>query len=160
MIAKGNKEYAAILTQINTDRADNTKLEEQGLQALAQADAVMKEASEIGAQRDKDQARRDELASALQEYEDENAMRKAELEKQREELAAELPQDVYRTFRRAAGKHEGEALVQVEQHNPRLAEYSCGGCSIGVTLEQVNAIRNRGEISVCSSCGRLLWMPS
>ena len=156
--AKGNREYAAILTQINTDKADNAKLEEQGLQALAQADAVMKLAEEIGAQRDKDQARREELAAALRKYEQENAARKDELQKQREDLAFELPGEVYATFRRAADKLDGEALVEVEQYNPRAEEFTCAGCAMGVTLEQVNAIRNRGEIAVCQNCGRLLWI--
>ncbi len=156
--AKANKEYAALLTQINTDKADNAKFEEQGLQALAQADAVMKQAEELRAQRDRDEARRMELVEALKAYERENEGRMAELTRLRNELAQRLPAKIYDTFRRAAEKHDGEALVQAEQQNVRLEDFSCGGCFMSITLEQVNAMRNRGEIATCHSCGRLLWM--
>src|ERR1041385_3617736 len=40
---KTNKEYSAILTQLNTNKADNSKIEEKVLLALTQIDAKKKE---------------------------------------------------------------------------------------------------------------------
>ena len=47
--AKTNREYAAILTQINTTKADNAKTEEEALKVMQEADAVHDEAEKIKA---------------------------------------------------------------------------------------------------------------
>ena len=45
---------------------------------------------------------------------------------------------------------------QCARENPRREEFSCGGCSMAVTLEQVNRIRYHDEVNTCNFCGRIL----
>ena len=45
--AKTNKEYAAVLTQINTLKADNARLEEEALKILQDADTIKAQADEV-----------------------------------------------------------------------------------------------------------------
>ena len=55
--AKTNKEYAAILTQINTFKADNAKLEEEVLKIMQDVDAVKAQAEKISVQVEAEQKR-------------------------------------------------------------------------------------------------------
>ena len=55
--AKTNKEYAAILTQINTLKADNAKLEEEALRIMQDADAIKAQADKVAKQIEAEKAR-------------------------------------------------------------------------------------------------------
>ena len=61
--AKTNKEYAAILTQINTIKADNTKLEEQALEAMQKYESVKAEADELQIRIESEQKRLEEITA-------------------------------------------------------------------------------------------------
>jgi len=55
--AKTNKEYAAVLTQLNTNKADNSKIETQSLELLKNIEADETECKEIQGQIDPNRSR-------------------------------------------------------------------------------------------------------
>ena len=59
--AKTNKEYAAVLTQINTLKADNSKLEDQALKIMTQVDELKGQADEVQTTIDQEQQRLEEI---------------------------------------------------------------------------------------------------
>ena len=157
--AKSNKEYAAILTQLNTTKADAAKQEEQALQIMSEVEAVREQARVQLEQAAKEKERLAELQGAMEAYEAPVQVRIGDLQREREEVAGELPHQVLIIFERVAARHDGEGLAQVVQENPRRQEFSCGGCSMAVTLEQVNRLQDREEVVICNCCGRLLHLP-
>jgi len=153
--AKTNKEYAAVLTQLNTTKADNSKIETQILELMKAIEADEEEVASIRAQIDEqkkvlDETRKKAEASAAT-HEDEIAKIQAEWD----DAAKSLPAEALEAFRRVAETYDGEAVVMVDQPEGKGA-YSCGGCFMGVTAEVVNMLMTRDEIIRCSNCTRIL----
>jgi predicted nucleic acid-binding Zn-ribbon protein len=82
-----------------------------------------------------------------------------ELQAGRDQALEDMPRELVNIFERVSARHEGEVLAVVVQENPRRQEFSCGGCSMAVTLEQFNRLQDRNEIVTCNVCGRILHLP-
>src|SRR5205085_8008959 len=85
---KTNKEYAAILTQLNTDKADNAKVEDSVLAGLTKVDELKSSEAQLRATLAKEKARVVELEKAAAETQARLAARLKDLESQRETAAA------------------------------------------------------------------------
>lgn len=155
--AKTNKEYSAILTQLNTTKADNSKIEERVLAVWKQIEGKKKELAALQEQRDKEQAKLEEARAALREVEEKSKDKLNQLAGIRETAAEAVPPKALDTFNRVAKKHEGEAMAQVIRTHPRRDEYACEGCNMSITIEQLNNILSREDAVLCNTCGRILY---
>jgi len=155
--AKNNKEYSAILTQLNTDRADNSKLEERILEELTAIDKLKVSLDEI--EKTLEENKKD-LAGAESEFQEFKQGLQQEidtLEKEHDAVSQEVaPKDLL-IFERVAEAHEGEAMAKVVKPDPREMEYICDGCNMSIPAEKVNALLTRDEIQLCNICGRILF---
>ncbi len=156
--AKSNKEYAAILTQLNTDKADALKLEDRVLAGLTKVDEFKKKADELKAQMDKEQARLAELKKDVADHQAHLAKELKSLEEQREEAAEAVGAENLQHFERACERHDGEAMGMVERVHPKRAEYICTGCHMSVPLERVNSLQTRDDVQLCPNCLRILCL--
>lgn len=159
-VAKTNKEYSAILTQLNTNKADNSKVEERVLAIFNQVEAKRKAAAAAQEELDREVAKLEELKAAWRETEDKAKDRLAALLLDREAAAEAVPASVLDVFNRVARKHEGGAMAQIVRTHPKRSEYACEGCNMAVTIEQVNSILSRDDPTLCNSCGRILFYES
>ena len=155
---KTNKEYAAILTQLNTDKADALKIEDKVLAAMSKVDELKKQEAERRATLDKEKARMSETQKSSSDLEAKLAAQIKELEAQREKAADQVPPEALRVFERARDKHDGEAMAAVEQPHPRRPEYVCSGCNMSITLETINSLQSRDDVQVCHVCSRILYL--
>lgn len=156
--SKTNKEYAAVLSQLNTDKADASKIEDAVLAALARIDEHKKQEAELRAAREKELVRVAELEKAAAETEARLAAKLKELELQREAAAASVPPESLLFFERACEAHDGEGMAAIEQVHPKRSEYVCSGCNMSLTLETVNSLQSRDVIVQCQTCSRILYL--
>jgi predicted nucleic acid-binding Zn-ribbon protein len=156
--AKTNKEYAAILTQINTDKADNAKHEESGLQQLAQVEAARKELEALKESRARDHERLTRETASIDSFAASRQGDLQRLQKEREQVASGLPPAAIQAFERVAERHDGEAMATVEQPDRRRQEFVCGGCHMSVPLDIFNAVQFGDDLKHCGSCGRILYV--
>ncbi len=159
-VAKTNKEYAAVLTQLNTTKADNSKIETQVLELMRDIEADEAECGEmqeqIGEKKRALEQTRKEAELLATGYE-------AEIEKiqaEWEQVAQTIPAEVLEIFKRVAETYDGEALAVVEKQGDRTETYSCGGCFMGITVESVNLLMTRDDIIRCPNCTRILVLGS
>lgn len=157
---KTNKEYAAILTQLNTDKADNLKFEDEVLAALGKVDELKKSLADLEAQLTKEQTRAAQLDQAAHETEQRLSGQLSKLEAQRETATDGIPLDALKIFERACERHDGEGMAMVEQTHPKRAEFVCSGCYMSVTLESINSLQSRDAIITCPNCQRVLFLES
>jgi len=159
--AKTNKEYAAILTQMNTIKADNARLEESALQILQQVEVIEGEAKKIEADIEVEQQRLAEVqASSQAEVDRLNAMLE-QLTAKRDAAAQAVSPETLGAFNRVAGRYDGEAMAEIEiQGRKPPYSYVCGGCYMTLNAEHANALRVRDEIRTCDNCGRILYIPT
>ncbi len=157
--AKTNKEYAAILTQLNTFKADNAKVEEQALNVMQEADVIKVDADKVQEEIGTEEKR---LGEIQQSNEEEIARLDAmldDLSNQRKVAAGEIDSEALGAFNRIAVTYEGEAMARIEvQGNKPPFSYVCGGCYMSLNAEHANALRVRDEIRHCDNCGRILYM--
>jgi len=158
--ARTNKDYAAILTSINTEKADSAKIEKLALEKLAELERVQEAVEACLQQRVTAEQHLEKCEQALQEFLESTAEQRQTLEAQRDTAASGLPPSTMSIFARVAAKHDGEALAEVIRLHPRREEYACGGCHMTVTLDRVSVLRSRDEVQFCGACERILYLPS
>lgn len=155
-LAKTNKEYSAILTDLNTNKADNSKLEAEILELMKTSEADEAECLElqnqIDAQKEKvNQVRKNAETQAIELEQD---VTRVQLEWN---AAAEgIDKEALEIFKRTAETYDGEALAVAEQQDERTGVYSCGGCFMRTPDEVVNQLMTHDDIIRCSNCSRIL----
>ena len=156
--AKTNKEYASLLTVLNTSKADNSKLEIQILELMKAIEAdeaeCQKSREEIETQKEKLEQVRKEAESSAVSLEEEVTTVQAEWD----EAASMITPEALEIFKRVAETYDGEAVVEVEEQEGRSSVYSCGGCFMSITNESVNLLMTRDEIIRCANCTRILTL--
>jgi uncharacterized protein len=156
---KTNKDYAVILTQINTLKADNSKLEEQVLKIMAEVDLVKTDADKLQVQMQAEQARLAEIERLSSEEVNRLTVMLANLTAQREEAAKTVAPEYLSVFDRIAANYDGDAMAVIEIRGKRPPhDYICGGCFMSLNAEHVNALRTRDAIRTCDNCGRILYL--
>ncbi|MCJ7730233.1 MAG: C4-type zinc ribbon domain-containing protein [Sedimentisphaerales bacterium] len=155
-VAKTNKEYAAVLTQLNTTKADNSKIETQILDLMKGIEADEAELAEI-------QKQIEEQKRNLEQIRKESERLAAKYEVEIEEIQAEwsqasqaVPAEPLRLFNRVAETYDGEAMAVIERQEGRTETYTCGGCFMGVPAESVNILMTKDDIIRCPNCTRIL----
>jgi len=154
--AKTNKEYAAVLTMLNTTKADNSKIETQILELMKAIETDEEECAgirkQIEDQKQLLEETRKKAEGSATGYEDEIAKIQSEWDR----VAEAIPPASLEVFNRVADTYDGEAVVKVDQQEGKSGAYSCGGCFMGITAESVNMLMTRDEIIRCPNCTRIL----
>jgi len=155
-----NKEYAAVLAQLNNEKADASRLENQAMELMQ---AVEQKKQELAAreQEQEAEARKCEQYEAdLRQARASFAGRLGELESRRRQAMQTLDAQVVSLFERLSQRYDGEVMAEVQQPNPRQDEYVCGGCYMALRPDVANALKVRDEIQTCKNCGRILYLAS
>lgn len=153
-----NKEYAALLSQLNNEKADTNKIESRALELMG---AIEAKKTAMGTQTGAEQVENTRLAALQAELDGARkrfADRLADLERQRREKAALVDREALSLFQRLAERYEGEAMAEAICANSRRDEFVCGGCNISLTADMSNALRIRDDTLTCKSCGRILYI--
>ena len=153
-----NKEYAAILSQLNNEKADRTRVEARALELMSEVDNKKKALADLDAATKDESRRLDNLKAQLEQARGSFNDRLHALQKQRDEAAGHLDPKALDVFNRISERYDGEAMARVIQVHPRRQEYSCEGCNMSLTAERANQLLSRDEMGTCGSCGRILHM--
>jgi hypothetical protein len=157
--AKTNKEYASILTQINTRKADNAKCEEEVLKIMQEVDALQAEADRVKSRIEVEENRLEEVRQNNAEEIERLTKMAEELGNRRDAAAGEVPDSALAEFERVSDRYEGEAMAVIEVHGKKPPfDYVCGGCFMSLNAEHANILRTRDEVRTCDNCRRILYM--
>jgi len=155
-----NKQYSALLVEVNTGKIEQGKLEEEALAAMTKAEEL---AGEVEALSGKVQAQAQLVEGSTKEVAEARDEIGAELEKltaERDAAGEPLPPGVRKQYDRLSHVHDGEAMAGISEQNKRRMEYTCEGCYTIIPVEIVNALITRpDEVINCKSCERILYVP-
>lgn len=154
--AKNNKEYAAILTELNTNKADNSKIESQILELMKAVEADQTDSLQLKQQIEEQKAKLEQVRKDSETMAAKYEAELAAIQTEKEQAASNIPSEQLTTFERVAETYDGEALATVEQQDARSEAYTCGGCFMGLTIETANSLMTKDEIIRCPSCSRIL----
>ncbi len=157
--ANNNKEYQAFLIEINTEKVDKAKSEEQLLQTMEAVETLQNEVKEltsgVEAETQKLTTMQSEIGGRVEALQAEvDALRP-----RREAAAAEVPARARDPFERLAERYEGEALSAVFKPSYRREEYACTVCNMDLVTDIYNKLHTRDDLVYCPSCGRMLYIP-
>ncbi len=153
------REYGAMLKEIDTIKERTNTHEQQTLEALERSEESQKRLEELGGEfRDLDQRYQTELAKWEQEK-PAVARTIEKLTREVRELRKRLPRSVLPLFDRIYARHEGRALARIEQTKApgTNTAWHCSECSYNVRPQIVVEIRNSGSPNQCDSCKRILY---
>ena len=148
---KTNKEYQAMLQQIQDAKADASVIEDQILGLFDQAD---KTKNESGQEKESLQAAEKvfgEQKGRIQNRIKEIDERIAQLESQRKQITPALDKKILAQYERILLNRDGLAIVGVKGN-------SCGGCNMFVPPQAINLIRMYERIITCEVCNRMLYV--
>lgn len=148
---KNNKEYSAVLSEIETLKAEKGRIEEEilGLMELQEGGGRDLVEAEAHLKRKEAETRRQER-EATEELQTLRADRDA-VRNDRDSLARDLPRDVLAQYARLLKGRGGLAVAVVGTSG------ICGGCRVTLTPHRFMQVRSSSEIMTCESCGRILY---
>ncbi|MGD0462372.1 MAG: C4-type zinc ribbon domain-containing protein [Tepidisphaeraceae bacterium] len=157
--AKNNREYQAFLVEINTEKLDKAKVEDQLLNVMASVEKLQAETRELKAllevERKKPQAMRGEIDDRVKQLQAEvDSLRLI-----REAAAAAVPHKALEAFERLAERFEGEAMSALAKPDRRREEYACTACNMDLVTDVYNKLHTRDQLVFCPSCKRILYIP-
>ena len=156
--AKTNKEYSALLTQINTFKADNAKLEEDILKIMESLDTIKAEIESVDATAASEQERLTKVQNTNASEVTKLEGLIAELQIKRDDAASHVDPTVLKAFERMANAKDGEAMARIEVLDAKRGEFNCGVCYMTLSAEHFSALLSRDEIRHCGSCGCILYV--
>jgi predicted nucleic acid-binding Zn-ribbon protein len=154
--AKTNKEYAALLTQLNTTKADNSKIENQSLDLLKDIEVDEAECKDILKQIEEQKQTLDQTRKESESLAAKYETNIDDIQAEWNQIAKDVPRNPLEIFKRVAESYDGQAVALVEQQEGRVGTYSCGGCFMGVPAESVNMLMTKDDIIRCPNCTRIL----
>ncbi len=153
-----NKEYAAVLAQLNNEKADASRLESKALELMSGVEAQRKVVSEVQEEERVEASRLQDFQAQAARAQHTFSEKLSELQQRRDTAAEQISQKVATMFERLSERYDGEVLAKIERVHPRRDEFLCSGCHMSISAEHYNAAMVRAEVQTCPNCGRILFI--
>lgn len=155
-----NKEYKALLTELNTYKADRSSVETEALTQMQKVDELRKQMAELDKQAEEREKLRKVAESDRQKKEAEIADRLAELKAERSAAASQVSERVMKVYAENVRSMGEEAMAPVQELDRRNHEYTCGSCQMTVPVDKMATLMrpNSDEIVRCASCRAILYV--
>lgn len=158
--AEDNKQYQALLVDINTHKADRDRIETDALEAIETADTRKAESESLKAQLAAEQSKLEQLEQTNDSTVKQLTVEVGELEPAREKASAAVSSANVKVFEKLSERYDGEALAPIEMPDSRRMEYFCGACNSEMPVDIYNRLHSRDEVTLCPMCSRILFIPA
>lgn len=155
------REYGALLQEIDTAKAQIAASEEQALSMIERYDQTQKE---LAAKRESFREVEERYAVELARWEGEKPAVAKQVDELRGRIAVlkdRLPKGLVSQYERIRERHPSGALAPIrllERPGRGQREWHCGACSYRVRPQVVVEIKNNGSLVQCDSCKRILYV--
>lgn len=147
---KTNKEYQALLTEIETLKGANSREEEEILELLDEVDELKKSLSkrekEIGTTLTKIEGEKKILQEKMARDQE---ILKRQMER-REAVTKQLQSTLYKLYNTLKEKRKGVGVVSVKQE-------TCQGCFVNVPPQMFIEVQKNNTLIRCPNCNRILY---
>ena len=154
------REYGALLQEIDTVKGQISSFEEQGLAAMERVEASTQALEE---KRAAFQELEERYQTELERWEGEKPELAREAEALRERVAGlrqEVPRPQLAQFERILERTKGNALAPIRKidRGRGPAMWHCGVCNYNVRPQVLVEVNDRGSLIQCDSCKRILYV--
>jgi predicted nucleic acid-binding Zn-ribbon protein len=145
-----NEEYRALAHEIETCRAEITKIEDGEIELMEQSEQTQKEASRLSREADETKKMVEGQVAQLDQREENLKKELAELQQGRAELAAVVEKTALNRYERLI-ESKGDNVVVGVDHSV------CGGCHMKLPAQIIVTCQGQQKIVSCTNCGRILY---
>jgi len=145
-----NEEYRALAHEIDACKADITKIEDQEIGLMEQAEQVQKDNVRVTREAGETKKLAGDQVAQLNQREENLKKELAELQQGRAELTAAVEKSARARYERLI-KSKGENVVVGVHHGV------CGGCHMKLPAQILVFCMADQEIITCTNCGRILY---
>ncbi len=147
---KTNKEYQALLSEIETIKGASSREEEEILQVLEEIDELKKDLAkrekEVAILLEKIEA---EKKTTQEKMAQDEIFWKEQMER-REHLCQQIESKLYSLYNTLREKRQGVGVVNVKQE-------TCQGCFVHIPPQMFIQVQKNQEIIRCPNCNRILY---
>jgi predicted nucleic acid-binding Zn-ribbon protein len=147
---KTNKEYQALLSEIDAIKEANSRMEEEILQVMDEIDELKKDLSkrekEVGVTLGKNEAERKKLQEKMTH--DEKVWN--EQMERREVLSKQIESKLVKLYNTLKEKRQGVGVVSVKHE-------TCQGCFVNVPPQTFIEVQKNSALIRCPHCNRILY---
>ncbi len=148
---KTNKEYKAMLAEMDAVKADISSIEERILEILTDIDYATEEVASAEKTVGDEEAAVHDRKIQLEKELEEVKQKLGERQQMKQELIPGVDEDLYQLYERIRkAKKNGPGAVPVVND-------SCGGCFMQIPAQVVNELIAGDRIITCQSCSRILY---
>jgi predicted nucleic acid-binding Zn-ribbon protein len=157
--SQNHKQYQAFLGEINTQKVERGRVEEESAAKLQLVDSLkaqqQQEAEQAKAEREKAEQLQSDIGDTTARLE----AKIAELKPVRDQAATAVPAGLLSSFERLADNYDGEALAAIGHIDGKEERYYCTACNMELVVDVYNRLMTRDDVVACPGCGRLLYVP-
>jgi len=150
MSIKTNKEYDALVSEIDGIKETISSNETELLETIDRISELENKQKELEERRGKVDENNSKQLQILQEKVDSIGSKMEVKEKEREDTLSSVPRRVLSVYERVRKGRSGAAVVAVKKR-------ACGSCYKQLTPKKLQEIKRGDRIHTCDTCGRLLY---
>lgn len=149
MAIKTNKEYDALVSEIDQIKEEISNLETRGLELIEIVENAEKELAGLDDKLNGIKNVNDEQLSSLQHQIDSVGGKISEKENERKDLLGHINKRAITVYERVRRGKGGAVVVAVKKR-------ACGACFKALPPQRIQEIKRGDKIITCDSCGRML----
>jgi len=150
MEVKTNKEYQAMLHEIESAERKIEAKEDQILEGMMAIEEREKVVQEVQREHEKEEKKILGKQSQLESFGAQAESEIVDLRKERGQLEGEMPEELTQQYQRIASVRDGVALAEAK-------DQSCQGCHVKLRPQLFTEIRTSQRIITCENCNRFLY---
>lgn len=150
MSIKTNKEYDALVAEIDIVKGDISIMETELLETIDFLNTLEKNIDDYKTKFEQINENNTSQLAVLQEKIDTIGDKVADKVGERDGVTGDIPKQVLSIYNRVRKGKGGSAVVPVKKR-------ACGACYKSLTAKKIQEIRKATKILTCDNCGRLLY---
>ncbi|MBN2227309.1 MAG: hypothetical protein JW763_08080 [candidate division Zixibacteria bacterium] len=149
MAIKTNKEYDALVSQIDTVKEAINENETSLLEVIERIEKLESEIDDIEKKSEETRKQNEKQLAILQEKMDSVGTKVRMKEDERTNIKVRIPRQIMSTYDRVRKNRGGAAVVPVRKR-------ACGGCYKALSPHVIQEIKRHNQLITCDNCGRIL----
>lgn len=150
---KTNKEYSAVLAEIEMGKQRISALEDQVLDLMEFAEQQRQASQEYDRRVQEAVQTLEEQSNKIEQASQVLAQQITTNEAERQRLVVQLDADLYAAYQKIIVQRDGLAVVQIY-------DSTCGGCHLMIRPQLLSDIRRQETLVQCPHCQRMLLWPT
>ncbi len=149
---KSNEEYRAMIKQIEIDREEISRIEDEVLELMESLDKMKERKPHVEQEAERKLKEIDRKIAELKKELSGLGERIKLLKAERQRRAHFVPEKILRRYEKLREIGKKDAVVPI-------VDGACGGCHADLPIQTINEIKASGTIHICENCGRFIYWP-